>query len=148
MQVASLEGEGLHLTSNDIATKVPSLERRNSLKKVSLKSTSIPPPLLSLRAAISTRNNNSKSLSMDTPISPKTKSPKPLTVKSGNDPNGLNFSANKTSLTPRATPKLATLVRKKSKKSSNGGTVVATAAADSVVSLSHLKNIFFVCAWL
>ncbi|KAK9131606.1 hypothetical protein Scep_011134 [Stephania cephalantha] len=121
--------------------RVPSLERRNSLKKVSPKSPPTPPPLPSSRALINTRSNNTKSSSMDTPISPKTKSPRPPAVKRGNDPNGLNSSADKTnSLTPRATPKLATLVRKKSKKSSNGSTVGAAAAAASFVASPTIES--------
>ncbi|RZC67591.1 hypothetical protein C5167_011282 [Papaver somniferum] len=90
--------------------RVACLDRRNSLKKVSLKT---PPPPTS-----TTKTKPSSSTTSSPPISPKSKSPRPPALKRGNDPNGLNSSIDK-SLTPRlTTPKLTpTLVRKKSKKS-------------------------------
>ncbi|KAF5184921.1 Methyladenine glycosylase [Thalictrum thalictroides] len=90
--------------------RVPiSLERRNSLKKLSPKPHPSPP---------TSTTHRTKPVSTP-PISPKSKSPRPAALKRGNDPNGLNLSVDKT-LTPRSTPKL---VRKKSKKSvgNNGG---------------------------
>ncbi|KAL5731269.1 DNA-3-methyladenine glycosylase I [Ranunculus cassubicifolius] len=93
--------------------RVPtSLERRNSLKKLSSKPQ--PPPATTPRIKPSSTP----------PISPKSKSPRPPALKRGNDPNGLNLSVDK-NLTPRSALK-PVLVRKKSKKSSttngaNGG---------------------------
>ncbi|KAK9269391.1 hypothetical protein L1049_001164 [Liquidambar formosana] len=94
--------------------RVPSLERRNSLKKVSPKSPPppLPPPPTSATSAKSKANN-----SLTPPISPKSKSPRPPAIKRGNDINGLNSSSEKV-LTPRKT---VTLERKKSKKISGGG---------------------------
>ncbi|KAI3904910.1 hypothetical protein MKW98_007613 [Papaver atlanticum] len=93
--------------------RVACLDRRNSLKKVSLKTPPPPPPPTS-----TTKTKPSSSTTSTPPISPKSKSPRPPALKRGNDPNSLNSSIDK-SLTPRlTTPKLTpTLVRKKSKKS-------------------------------
>lgn len=90
--------------------RVACLDRRNSLKKVSLKT---PPPPTS-----TTKTKPSSSTTSSPPISPKSKSPRPPALKRGNDPNGLNSSIDK-SLTPRLTTPILTptLVRKKSKKS-------------------------------
>ncbi|KAI3965983.1 hypothetical protein MKX01_010940 [Papaver californicum] len=91
--------------------RVACLDRRNSLKKVSLKTPPPPPPTSTAKI------KPSSSTTSTPPISPKSKSPRPPALKRGNDPNGLNSSIDK-SLTPRLTPKLTpTLVRKKSKKS-------------------------------
>ncbi|KAF8369297.1 hypothetical protein HHK36_032692 [Tetracentron sinense] len=88
--------------------RVPSLERRHSIKKISQKCPPPPPP---------------------PPVSPKSKSPRPAAIKRGNDPNGLNSSVDK-ALTPRCTTKTSTLVRKKSKKISSA--VVDGATAPSI----------------
>ncbi|CAK9154826.1 unnamed protein product [Ilex paraguariensis] len=99
--------------------RVPVLERRNSLKKTSTKSSSAPPQPLSS----STRTTNSTKVkpSVTTPpISPKLKSPRQPAVKRSNDPNGLNSSVEKILLTPRCTTKTIIPV-KKSKKCSGGG---------------------------
>lgn len=81
----------LQPTSN----RVPSLERRNSLKKVAPTSSPPPPP--------------------PPPISPKSlKSPRPPAVKRGNDNGGLNLSAEKIVI-PKSSTKTPSLERKKSK---------------------------------
>ncbi|XP_042477532.1 uncharacterized protein LOC122058894 [Macadamia integrifolia] len=99
----------LQPTSN----RVPTLERRNSLKKASPKSPAPPPVTLT---TTTTRTKTSSS----PPISPKPKSPRPLVHTRGNDPNGLNSSIDRASSTPPCAPKPATLERKKSKKFSVG----------------------------
>lgn len=86
----------LQPTSN----QVPSLEKRNSIKKTG-----------SPKSPITTDNVNSKSFTkslLSPPVSPKLKSPRPAAVKRGNDPNVLNTSAEKI-MTPK---KLASLVKK------------------------------------
>ncbi|XP_020204036.1 uncharacterized protein LOC109789486 isoform X1 [Cajanus cajan] len=81
--------------------RVPNLERRNSIKKVSPKSPSPPSP--------------PNKTSLTPPISPKPKSPRPPAIKRGNESNGLNSSSEKI-VTPRNTTKTpSTLERKKSK---------------------------------
>nr|GME00665.1 dual specificity protein kinase splA-like [Ipomoea batatas] len=91
--------------------RVSLLERRSSLKKPSAAAVlPLPPP--SRAAPITTTP----------PASPKIKSPRqPAVKRSGNDPNGLNSSAEKVS-TPKPSP--ATLLAKKSKK---GGAAAAAA---------------------
>nr|XP_023901988.1 uncharacterized protein LOC112013834 [Quercus suber]POF20459.1 putative gmp synthase [glutamine-hydrolyzing] [Quercus suber] len=85
--------------------RVPSLDRRNSLKKIS------PPPPTPPTSATSPRTKTS----LTPPISPKfSKSPRPPAIKRGNDTNGLNLSAEKIVI-PRSTTKTPTLERKKSK---------------------------------
>ncbi|PRQ30297.1 putative DNA-3-methyladenine glycosylase I [Rosa chinensis] len=93
--------------------RVPSLDRRNSLKKLS----TAPPPLpLSTSSSTSTSPRISTKASLTTPpISPKSKSPRPPAIKrSGNDPNGLNSSSEKV-VTPGGTTRAKVLERKKSK---------------------------------
>ncbi|PON41791.1 Methyladenine glycosylase [Trema orientale] len=107
--------------------RVPTLERRNSVKKISTPSLTLPPPspnhfssssLTSPRITTpkSTTNNSSTP-----PISPKSKSPRPPAIKRGNDGptgNGLNSSSEKV-VTPGSAAKAAAvakvLERKKSK---------------------------------
>lgn len=92
--------------------RVPSLDRRNSLKKLST-----PPPLpLPTSSSTSTSPRISTKASLTTPpISPKSKSPRPPAIKrSGNDPNGLNSSSEKV-VTPGGTTRTKVLERKKSK---------------------------------
>ncbi|KAJ4981763.1 hypothetical protein NE237_032600 [Protea cynaroides] len=112
----------LQPTSN----RVPTLERHNSLKKVTAKSPPPPPPLPA--STTSTRTH---------PISPKSKSPRPLAFKRGNDPNGLNSSIDKVSTAPPSAPKPATLERKKSKKFSVG-TVAPSSTESSLNFPSYL----------
>ncbi|XP_031125462.1 uncharacterized protein LOC116027843 [Ipomoea triloba] len=90
--------------------RVSLLERRSSLKKPSAAAVlPLPPP--SRAAPITTTP----------PASPKIKSPRqPAVKRSGNDPNGLNSSAEKVYSTPKPSP--ATLLAKKSKK--GGGAAV------------------------
>ncbi|GLT67223.1 hypothetical protein SLA2020_395470 [Shorea laevis] len=89
--------------------RVPSLDRRNSLKKVSPKSPPPPPsPLPSPpKASLTTP-----------PISPKSKSPRPPAIKRGSDINGLNSSSEKVVSPTNSVPK--TLDRKKSKSFKEG----------------------------
>ncbi|XP_044505303.1 probable GMP synthase [glutamine-hydrolyzing] [Mangifera indica] len=93
--------------------RVPNLERRNSLKKLSTKSSPPPPqppPLPTFASKIC----------LTPPISPKSKSPRPPAIKrAGSDNNGLNSSSEKVVTTPRNTIK--TLERMKSKSFKEGG---------------------------
>ncbi|KAI4333247.1 hypothetical protein L6164_018081 [Bauhinia variegata] len=84
--------------------RVPNLERKNSIKKVSPKS----PPLPSLPLPSKT--------SLTPPVSPKSKSPRPPAIKRGND---LNLSTEKLVI-PRSSTKGPTLERKKSKSFKEG----------------------------
>ncbi|XP_031256067.1 uncharacterized protein LOC116114052 [Pistacia vera] len=109
------------------SNQVPSLERRNSLKKItSPKSPTLPPLPLPTTAA----NNNVKTTksSMSPPISPKLKSPRPPAVKRGNEANELNSSAEKVMI-PRCATKLVNSVKKT--KSSTNGVGVALPSYDS-----------------
>ncbi|KAF6173778.1 hypothetical protein GIB67_009951 [Kingdonia uniflora] len=125
--VASIDGRPVLQPGGN---RVPILERRNSLKKIVPKTPSPPPPPQPLPHSSSTRTTP--------PISPKSKSPRPMALKRGNDPNGLNSSVDKT-LTQRAIPKLATLVRKKSKKSSSVASAsVSVGVVSSIVEPSAL----------
>ncbi|KAL3523200.1 hypothetical protein ACH5RR_016034 [Cinchona calisaya] len=101
----------------------PLLERRNSLKKSSTKSTTtITTPLQPLSpSAASTNSPKVIRASVTTPpASPKLKSPRQPANKRGNiDPsNGLNSSLDKVNLTPRSTTKslVTSTSVKKSKK--------------------------------
>ncbi|GLU08557.1 hypothetical protein SLE2022_254630 [Rubroshorea leprosula] len=88
--------------------RVPSLDRRNSLKKVLPKSSPPPPPpLLSPPKA-----------SLTPPISPKSKSPRLPAIKRGSDTNGLNSSSEKVVIPKNSITK--TLERKKSKSFKEG----------------------------
>ncbi|RDX78318.1 tag, partial [Mucuna pruriens] len=87
--------------------RVPNLERRNSIKKLSPKSPSPPSPPLPSKALLTP------------PVSPKSKSPRPPAIKRGNESNGLNSSSEKI-VTPRNTIKTPTLERKKSKSFKEG----------------------------
>ncbi|KAF8412624.1 hypothetical protein HHK36_000593 [Tetracentron sinense] len=95
--------------------RVPSLVRCRSLKKTSPKS---PPPLPPPPTNTSTRIKASST----PPISPQSKSPRPVAPTRGNDPNGLNSSVDK-ALALRCATKTPPLVRKKSKKISGVCTV-------------------------
>ncbi|XP_022718148.1 uncharacterized protein LOC111276659 [Durio zibethinus] len=90
---------------------VPTLDRRNSLKKIPPLS---PPPLaLTPPATSATVGNGSRAkVSLTPPLSPNSKSPRPSANKRGSDPNALNSSSEKVVI-PRNTTK--TLERKKSK---------------------------------
>jgi len=105
--------------------RVPNLERRNSIKKVSPKSPS--PPSLPLPTKTS----------LTPPVSPKSKSPRPPAIKRGNDSNGLNSSSEKI-VTPRHTTKTPTLERKKSKSFKEGscGTLASSASIEASLSYS------------
>ncbi|KAL2327086.1 hypothetical protein Fmac_020513 [Flemingia macrophylla] len=97
--VARINGR---LVLQPTCNRVPNLERRNSIKKVSPKSPSPPSPL-------------PNRTTLTPPISPKSKSPRPPAIKRGNESNGLNSSSEKivTPINPIKTP--TTLERKKSK---------------------------------
>lgn len=87
--------------------RVPTLERRTTVKKVA--PASCPPPPL----PISATSPRTKAL-LTPPISPKSKSPRPPAIKRGNDTNGLSLSADKIVI-PKSTVKTPILDRKKSK---------------------------------
>ncbi|KAI9104282.1 hypothetical protein K1719_023118 [Acacia pycnantha] len=101
--------------------RVPTLERKNSIKKVP------PPKSLSVTRKTSTTTS---SLFTTPPISPKSKSPRPPAMKRGNnnnDSNSLNSSSEKV-VTPRSsmikTSSRPTLERKKSKSFKEGPLVL------------------------
>ncbi|KAH1188484.1 hypothetical protein GLYMA_15G217300v4 [Glycine max] len=108
--------------------RVPNLERRNSIKKLSPKSRSPPsPPLLS-------------KTSLTPPVSPKSKSPRPPPIKRGNESNGLNSSSEKI-VTPRNTIKTPTLERKKSKSFKEGSCGALGLSASTEASLSYSSTL-------
>lgn len=100
--------------------QVPLLERRNSIKKASTKPI-IPPKIQPLTSQISTTTKTTstsaispkvKPFVITPPISPKLKSPRQPAIKRGNDPNGLNSSAEKVLVTPRSSIKAENVVKK------------------------------------
>lgn len=113
--------------------RVPTLERRNSLKKISSKSPP-PPPLPTFGNSASKTCN--KAL-LTPPVSPKSKSPRPLAIKRGSDTNGLNSSSEKV-VTPRNTTKTPSLERKKSKsfKESSVGSGILPSSIEATLSYS------------
>ncbi|KAJ4843030.1 hypothetical protein Tsubulata_005884 [Turnera subulata] len=104
------------------SNQVPSLERRNSLKKNPPKSPTLqpalPPPLSPPPTA--TAGNKAKPSLLSPPISPKLRSPRPPAVKRGSDSNVLNSSSEKV-MTPRSTTRAAASMVKKSRKTSVAG---------------------------
>ncbi|XP_057510726.1 uncharacterized protein LOC130793092 [Actinidia eriantha] len=116
--------------------RVPLLDRCNSLKKGSRKSSSAPLQPLTP----SPNPKNKPSLAVTPPISPKLKSPRPPAIKRGNDPNGLNSSVEKV-VTPRNTSSTKSVLTpvKKSKKSGGAG-VVAPNSVDSASSSLKLAS--------
>ncbi|XWS10503.1 hypothetical protein CRYUN_Cryun39dG0085000 [Craigia yunnanensis] len=99
--------------------RVPSLDRRNSLKKIPPLSPPPPQPLASTPPATTATivNGSRAKASLTPPLSPNSKSPRPAAIKRGSDPNALNSSSEKV-VTPRNTTK--TLERKKSKSFKEG----------------------------
>ncbi|KAK8526983.1 hypothetical protein V6N13_084852 [Hibiscus sabdariffa] len=95
--------------------RVPSLDRRNSFKKIPPISPPPPQPLTSTPPATSVANGSRAKASLTPPLSPSSKFVAP--VKPGSDPNGLNTSSEKVVI-PRSTNK--TLERKKSKSFKEG----------------------------
>lgn len=118
---------------------VPRLERPNSLKKVSPLVPPSPSPSPSpLPPALPTSATSPRTKALLTPpISPKLKSPRPPAVKRGNDPNGLNLSAEKIAI-PKVSSKTPTLERKKSKSFKGIIYGDGAAAAVSYVGVSPL----------
>ncbi|XP_028773376.1 uncharacterized protein LOC114730457 [Neltuma alba] len=111
MTTAKLNGR---LVLQPTCNRVPTLERRSSIKKV-------PPKPLSV---------SSKTTTTSAPVSPKSKSPRPPAIKrpgNNNDSNSLNSSSEKV-VTPRSsmikTSSRPTLERKKSKSFKEGSAVV------------------------
>uniref|UniRef100_A0A6N2K300 Uncharacterized protein n=1 Tax=Salix viminalis TaxID=40686 RepID=A0A6N2K300_SALVM len=104
------------------SNQVPSLERHNSLKKNSPPKSPTREPSVPLNQPSSNAAGAKTKLpsAMSPPISPKLRSPRPPAVKRGNDPGGLNTSAEKV-LTLRGTAKVTASMVKKSKKSSTAG---------------------------
>ncbi|KAL4309586.1 hypothetical protein GQ457_01G008200 [Hibiscus cannabinus] len=92
--------------------RVPSLDRRNSFKKIPPIS---PPPPQPLTSTPPVANGSRAKASLTPPLSPSSKFVAP--VKRGSDPNGLNTSSEKVVI-PRSTNK--TLERKKSKSFKEG----------------------------
>ncbi|KAK8623175.1 hypothetical protein V6N13_118065 [Hibiscus sabdariffa] len=95
--------------------RVPSLDRRNSFKKIPPISPPPPQPLTSTPPAACVANGSRAKASLTPPLSPSSKFVAP--VKRGSDPNGLNTSSEKVVI-PRSTNK--TLERKKSKSFKEG----------------------------
>ncbi|ESW05455.1 hypothetical protein PHAVU_011G180500 [Phaseolus vulgaris] len=108
--------------------RVPNLERRNSIKKVSPKSPFPPSPPLPIKT------------SLTPPVSPKSESPRPPPIKRGNDSNGLNSSSEKI-VTPRHTIKTPTLERKKSKSFKEGSCCTLVSSASIEASLSYSSTL-------
>ncbi|XP_061349284.1 uncharacterized protein LOC133294598 [Gastrolobium bilobum] len=108
--------------------RVPNLERRNSIKKVTPKSLSPPPLPLPSKT------------SLTPPVSPKSKSPRPPAIKRGNDNNGLNSSSEKIVIIPRNSIKTPTLERKKS-KSFKEGSCGSGLSASIEASLSYSSSL-------
>ncbi|KAJ6703299.1 DUAL SPECIFICITY PROTEIN KINASE SPLA-LIKE [Salix viminalis] len=104
------------------SNQVPSLERHNSLKKNSPPKSPTREPSVPLNQPSSNAAGAKTKLpsAMSPPISPKLRSPRPPAIKRGNDPGGLNTSAEKV-LTLRGTAKVTASMVKKSKKSSTAG---------------------------
>ncbi|KAF9686062.1 hypothetical protein SADUNF_Sadunf03G0119300 [Salix dunnii] len=104
------------------SNQVPSLERHNSLKKNSPPKSPTREPAVSLNQPSSNAAGAKTKLpsAMSPPISPKLRSPRPPAVKRGNDPGGLNTSAEKV-FTLRSTTNVTASMVKKSKKSSTAG---------------------------
>ncbi|KAE8731456.1 DNA glycosylase superfamily protein isoform 2 [Hibiscus syriacus] len=90
--------------------RVPSLDRRNSLKKIRPISPPPPQPLISNLPATSAANGSRAKVSLTPSLSPSSKFPTP--VKQGSDPNGFNISSEKVVI-PRSNNR--TLERKKKK---------------------------------
>ncbi|KAB5564726.1 hypothetical protein DKX38_004780 [Salix brachista] len=104
------------------SNQVPGLERHNSLKKNSPPKSPTREPAVPLNQPSSNAAGAKTKLpsAMSPPISPKLRSPRPPAVKRGNDPGGLNTSAEKV-FTLRSTAKVTASMVKKSKKSSTAG---------------------------
>ncbi|KAF2302772.1 hypothetical protein GH714_007371 [Hevea brasiliensis] len=109
--------------------RVPTPERRNSLKKILPKPPPTPPP---------PPPPPPSTFPSIAPISPKSKSPRPTAIKRGIDPNGLNSSSEKVVI-PRNTPKAPGLERKKSKsfKESSVGIGILSSSSSAEASLSY-----------
>ncbi|XP_027356800.1 uncharacterized protein LOC113866110 [Abrus precatorius] len=113
-QVARINGRPvLQPTCN----RVPNLERRNSIKKVSPKSPSPPSSPLSRKTSLT-----------------------PQAMKRGNDTYALNSSSEKI-VTPKHTIKTTTLERKKSKSFKEGSCVVNAISASIEASLSYSSTL-------
>ncbi|KAE8654112.1 hypothetical protein F3Y22_tig00117056pilonHSYRG00907 [Hibiscus syriacus] len=113
--------------------RVPSLDRRNSLKKIPPISPPQTQPLTSTSPPTTSVANGSRAkASLTPPLSPSSKFPTP--VKRGSDPNGLNMSTEKVVI-PRSTNR--TLERKKSKSFKEGmGNGLSTCVDPSSLSYS------------
>ncbi|KAJ9168551.1 hypothetical protein P3X46_020057 [Hevea brasiliensis] len=109
--------------------RVPTPERRNSLKKILPKPPPTPPP---------PPPPPPSTFPSIAPISPKSKSPRPTAIKRGIDPNCLNSSSEKVVI-PRNTPKAPGLERKKSKsfKESSVGIGILSSSSSAEASLSY-----------
>ncbi|KAK7323973.1 hypothetical protein VNO77_27477 [Canavalia gladiata] len=112
--------------------RVPNLERRNSIKKVTPKSLSPPSPPLPSKT------------SLTPPVSPKSKSPRLPAIKRGNDNNVLNSSCEKVVIPRNSSTKAApTLERKKSKSFKEGscGGIGLSSSASIEASLSYSSSL-------
>uniref|UniRef100_A0A2P2K7N9 DNA-3-methyladenine glycosylase n=1 Tax=Rhizophora mucronata TaxID=61149 RepID=A0A2P2K7N9_RHIMU len=121
------------------SNQVPTLERRNSLKKKSPKSPNPQPEFAPEPSPLPPANrctNMTYKYPLSPPISPKLKSPRQPALKTGNCPGELNSSAEKV-FTPRSTTKVTSVV-KKSKKSDPAGGVAHSAEICSVKGSSSL----------
>lgn len=109
--------------------RVPSLERRNSIKKVTPPKSLSPPSLPLPNKALLTP-----------PVSPKSKSPRPPAIKRASDNNGLNSSSEKIVVTPRNSIKTPTLERKKSKSFKEGSCGIGPVEASFSYSSSLITD--------
>lgn len=102
---------------------VPSLDRRNSIKKKAPQALTPPPPPPPPPPPLPQQAACNKASLTTPPISPKSnltlKSPRPPAIKRGNDPNALNSSSEKV-VTPGGTTSRAKLLERKKSKSFKG----------------------------
>ncbi|KAJ4836928.1 hypothetical protein Tsubulata_022035 [Turnera subulata] len=123
--------------------RVPTLERRNSLKKVSPN----PPPPLPLPTSgdgtttTTTTTKVNKANLFTPPASPKSKSPRPPAIKRGNDANnGLNSSSEKVVI-PKSGTKAPSLDRKKSKSFKESSVGIGLLPSSTEASLSYSSSL-------
>ncbi|EEF46588.1 DNA-3-methyladenine glycosylase, putative, partial [Ricinus communis] len=113
---------------------VPTPDKRSSFKKMSLNCPPPPPPPSSPPS--STFDDKTT-----TPVSPKSKSPRPPAIKRGSDPNGLNASSEKVVI-PSNNSRTPRLERKKSKsfKETSAGTGLFSSSASSAEASLHYSS--------
>lgn len=120
--------------------RVPTLERRNSGKKISTPSLTLPPlvpPTYSSSSSVTSPRITTNMTSLTPPISPKSKSPRLPAIKRGNESagnNGLNSSSEKV-VTPGSVARGGAnkLLDRKKSKSFKGVVSTTTASGSSTI---------------